>query len=406
MEAMHSILPLLLILARRLRLLIGVPVACAVLAVIYSMVAAPVYTATARILPPQYNENTVMAMQNQIGGESQLGNSALTLKNPTDLFVGILSSRTIIDAVIEASNLRDYYDETDIGDLRKELSAATEIRAAKDGIVSIAVEDTDREMAASLANAYVDQFYAFSQSLARQQAMRRAEFYGTALDAARSRLAEADRDLARIEKKTGFTRLAGQDQAIVWSAAELQSQISAREIQLQTMASYATASNPDVQLIKRELANLRAMLARLHESPQSGGNEGSARAGPFIGLGQAPDAMLSEDQAKRNVKYWESIVTLLGRFSELGQIDERRDMSLFQVLDRAIPPHDKSKPRTGVNAILALLGSGFACLLWVLASAYVEQRRAASSIFDQQWLELERLLLPWRTAGTAGGSSS
>ena len=78
----HSVLPLLLVIARRLRLLVGIPFLCAVLAVAYSLLVAPVYTATARILPPQYNENTVMAMQNQLGGESQLGNSALTLKNP------------------------------------------------------------------------------------------------------------------------------------------------------------------------------------------------------------------------------------------------------------------------------------------------------------------------------------
>ena len=81
-------------------------------------------------------------------------------------------------------------------------------------------------------------------------------------------------------------------------------------------------------------------------------------------------------------------MSLLGRLGEMGKIDERRDLSLFQVLDWAVPPHDKSKPRTKVNAILALLGSGFGCLIWVLACAHIERRRAISSDFDQQWTEL------------------
>ena len=391
----HSVLPLLLVIARRLRLLVGIPLVCGVLAVVYSLVVAPVYTATARILPPQYNENTVMAMQNQLGGESQLGNSALTLKNPTDLFVGILTSRTIVDAVIEANDLRAYYDESEIGDARKTLDAATSIRAGKDGIVSISVDDTDREIAARLANAYVDQFYLFSQSLARQQAARRADFYATALEAAQQELAAADIELAHTEKLTGFTRLTGQDEAIVHSAAALQAQIAAREVQLKTMASYATENNPDFRLIRRELTNLRDELDAL--SAPSVTVEASG-ATPFVGLGDVPDALLAHARSKRDVQYWEDIVMLLGRFSELGKIDESRDISLFQVLDWAIPPHDKSKPRTRVNAILAGLGSGFACLLWVLAGAYVEQRRDESPEFDQQWQELKAAL---RSFGTS-----
>ncbi len=388
-QEVHSALPLLLVLARHLRVLILVPIAAGLLAIVYSKAVDPIYTATARILPPQYNENTVLGMQNQPGGESQLGNSALTLKNPTDLFVGILTSRTIVDAVIETNSLRDYFDEPEIGEVRRILSAATEIRAAKDGIVSIAVNDTDRHMAAALANSYVDEFYVFSQTLARQQAKQRAGFYNTALHSAWEQLDEADQMLASTEKLTGFTSLNGQQAAIVQSVAELQAQIASREIQLQTMSSYATASNPDVRLIKRELKNLRAELAD-HKAIGS-----APEVTPLVGLGDVPDAMLAHTQGKRRVNYWEQIVMLLGRFSELGKIDESRDMSLFQVLDRAIPPHDKSRPRTGVNAVLSSLGSGFACLLWVLSADYVRQRRARCATFNRQWLELQHTVLPF-----------
>ncbi|MEM7081903.1 MAG: Wzz/FepE/Etk N-terminal domain-containing protein [Pseudomonadota bacterium] len=389
-QASHSALPLLLILARRLKFLIFVPLAAGILAIIYSKSVDPIFTATARILPPQYNENTVLGMQNQPGGESQLGNSALTLKNPTDLFVGILTSRTIVDAVIERHALLDYFDEEEIGEVRRTLSGATVIRAAKNGIVSIAVEDTDPEMAAVLANAYVEEFYAFSRALARQQAQQRSSFYDTALDSAWTKLYNADRELAETEKETGFTRLNGQQGAIVQSVAELQGQIASREIQLETMSSYATATNPDVRLLRRELSNLKRELAE-HQNRQQ--NDAIT---PLVGLGSAPEAMLVHAQGKRQVEYWEQIVMLLGRFSELGKIDETRDMSLFQVLDHAIPPHDKSAPRTAVNAILATLGTGFVCLMWVLVSDYIRQRRDASVAFDAQWQELLAQLIPFR----------
>ncbi|MEM7705883.1 MAG: Wzz/FepE/Etk N-terminal domain-containing protein [Pseudomonadota bacterium] len=382
-----SVMPLLLVLARRLPLLAGLPLAAAIVAVIYCKLVDPVYTATARILPPQYNENTVSGMQNQLGGESQLGNSALTLKNPTDLFVGVLKSRTIMDAVIDNQSLAEHYGMAKSHDLRQKLGGSTTIRAGKDGIVSISVEDLDPERAAEIANAYVRQFYAFSAELAQQQAQRRSDFYDNALTRARARLDQADMALSSVEKQTGFTRLNGQDQAIVQAAAEIQAQIAAREIQLRTMASYTTEANPDVQLYKRELSHLREELESMK------GGLGSTEGRALIELGGAPDALQLHGQRQREVEYWESIVLVVGRFGELGKIDVTRDMSLFQVLDWAIAPEDKSKPRTSVAAILTLLGTGSGCLFWVLASAYVMERRRQSERFEDQWQELLATLL-------------
>ncbi len=377
----HSVLPLFLVLARRLKFLLGVPFLCAAIAIVVCKIMDPVYTATARLLPPQYNENTVTGMQNQLGGESQLGNSALTLKNPTDLFVGVLKSRTILDAVIDEQLLGRHYGISKGSTLRKKLQRSTVIRAGKDGIVSISVEDLLPEKSAEIANSYVNQFYIFSANMASRQAQRRSDFYGKALIKARAELDAADEDLSNAEKSTGFTRLTGQDQAIVQAVAELEAQISGREIQLKTMASYATPQNPDVQLIQRELANLRDELAVM-----VGGERSSAMG--LAEIGSATDALQQHAQKRRQVAYWESIVMLLGRYSELGKIDVTRDMSLFQVLDWAIAPDDKSKPRTRIAAILAMLGSGFACLFWVLASAYVAERRKQSSDFERQWREL------------------
>ncbi|MEO1574295.1 MAG: Wzz/FepE/Etk N-terminal domain-containing protein [Pseudomonadota bacterium] len=388
-ELMQSLMPLLIVLAESIRFLLGVPLLAGVAAVVYSVLSEPIYTATGRILPPQYNENTVMAMTNQMGGESQLGNSALMLKNPNDLFVGILTSRTIVDSVVHAHDLQEYYEMPLLGDARKQLAGATDIRASKNGIVSISVEDTSREMAATLANAYVDQFYAFSEKLARSQAARRSAFYARSLDDAKRQLLLADQALAEVKKTTGFTGLQGQEQAIVLAAAEVQAQIAARQTQLKTMAAYATPSNPDVRLIKREIANLKVELESLSAFQKVTDADGD----PLPTLSDTPDAFMIYSQRKRDVEYWENVVDLIGRFSELGKIDESRDMSLFQVLDEAIPPEDKSKPRTKVNAILAVVASGFLCLLWVLAGAYIRQRMSRSSAFSSQFMELRDVLM-------------
>jgi len=69
-------------------------------------------------------------------------------------------------------------------------------------------------------------------------------------------------------------------------------------------------------------------------------------------------------------------------------------MSLFQVLDHAIPPEEKSSPRTKVNVILTLVGTGFLALMWVLVTEYIRERRRRSSHFDAQWQQLTQALVP------------
>jgi len=354
-ETSHSILPLLLVLARRIKFLIFVPLLFGLITLLYCLFTDPVYTATTRLLPPQYNENTIQSMQNQLGGESQLGNSALNLKDPTDLFVGILNSRTIIDGLIEKYDLLNYYGISNKYSLRKKLNDATKIRVGKDGIVTILVNDKSREKAADIANAYVKEFYS-------------------------------------------FTRLSGQDQAIVQAAAELQAQISARKIQLKTMSVYATPNNPDYRLVANELRNLEDQLKGLQNENKNVlsdlQDDPSSSSSPFVNISNAPDALLEHTRRKRDVAYWETIVLLLGKYNEFGKIDERRDMSLFQVLDHAIPPEEKSSPRTKVNVILTLVGTGFLALMWVLVTEYIKERRRRSSHFNAQWQQLGQALLP------------
>lgn len=400
-ETSHSILPLIIILAKRIKFLVFVPLFFGLVALVYSMMSDPIYTATTRLLPPQYNENTVTSMQNQLGGESQLGNSALNLKDPTDLFVGILNSRTIMDGLIDNHDLLNYYGISDKYRLRQKLISSTKIRVGKDGIVTILVNDKSKEKAADIANAYVLEFYNYSRNLAVQEASRRSQFYEKSLNNARMKLETSEMALLKSEKESGFTRLSGQDQAIVQAAAELQAQISARKIQLDTMSVYATRSNPDYILIARELKNLENQLnglqgsnTKLLKGIEIDPSESDANKSPFVTISNAPDALLEHTRRKRDVSYWETIVLLLGKYNEFGKIDERRDMSLFQVLDHAIAPEEKSSPRTKVNVILAVIASGFLALMWVLVTEYIRERRKRSAHFNEQWQLLIEGVLP------------
>src|SRR5712692_9013504 len=100
-----SLLDLLIVLAKHKRVVLGVPFVAAIGAAIISLFMPNIYTGTTKILPPQQSASVASALLNQLGGAfggllGAAGGTALGVRNPNDLYVGMLKSRTIADNVI------------------------------------------------------------------------------------------------------------------------------------------------------------------------------------------------------------------------------------------------------------------------------------------------------------------
>lgn len=91
------VLDLLIILSRRKQIILRTTLAAAVLAAIVSLLLPNRDTATANILPPQQSPSLAASMIGQLGALGPMAAMAqkdLGLKNPNDLYVGMLRSRT------------------------------------------------------------------------------------------------------------------------------------------------------------------------------------------------------------------------------------------------------------------------------------------------------------------------
>lgn len=132
-----SLLELLAILAKRKSLIIRTTIAAAVVAAIVSFVIPNRYTATTSLLPPQQPQSLASALASQIGGAGMLGavaGSNLGLKNPNDIYIGMLKSRVVNDALIKRFDLMKVYRDKRLSDARKDLQNATDIQNGKEGL--------------------------------------------------------------------------------------------------------------------------------------------------------------------------------------------------------------------------------------------------------------------------------
>jgi len=351
-------LDVLIFLARHRRLLVLAPLAAAIGAAAISLLLPNMYAGVTKILPPQQNQPSAALLLAQLGNITP--NASLAIKNPNDLYVGMLKSRTIADSLVARFGLKELYDQETLQGTRREVEERTAISHGRDGIITIQFEDRDPKRAADVANGYVEELYKLTQTLAVTEAGHRRLFLEGQLKQTRNGLAEAEMALKKTQETTGLIKLDEQGRAIIEAVASLRAQIAAKEVEAGAMRLFATERNPGYLMVQQEIGGLRTELSRLEKTNRP------ASGDVFVPAGRVPEAGLEYVRRLREVKYYESVFELLAKQYEIAKMDEARDAAVVQVLDRAVQPERKSRPQRAriviVTAILAFL----AALLWAL----------------------------------------
>ena len=79
-----------------------------ILSVVVSLLLPKIYTATARVLPPKEPDSGLSALLTQSGGPlAGLAGSFVSGKTTSDLYVGMLKSRTVADVLIKKFDLKE-----------------------------------------------------------------------------------------------------------------------------------------------------------------------------------------------------------------------------------------------------------------------------------------------------------
>ncbi len=353
-----SLLDLLLVVAENARLLVFGPLLAGLAALGIAFVIPPTYTATTRILPPQQQQGAAAMLASQLGALGGLAGAAgLNIKNPADTYVALIKSRTVADGLIERFDLMKIYEQKLRQDARKALETATKVSSGKDGLITIEVDDKEAKRAADLANGYVQELHKLTGSLAITEAQQRRVFFETQLQLAQENLKKAELTLGQTG--AGESLLKSAPMTVVEGIARLKAQVTAQEIRLATMRGYLTDDSPQFQLAQRELASLRSHLTQAERDQPAKGAPATDYLNRF-----------------RDFKYQETLFELMAKQYEMARLDEAREGAVIQVVDPAVVPEWKSKPKRAQIAVLTSLVAGFALLLFVFVRQSLRKGKA------------------------------
>jgi len=332
--------------------------------VVISLLLPKTYTANAKIMPPQQNQSmgAMAALGSQLGPLAALVGGGLGLHSPSDLYVAMLRSRTVADDLIDRFSLMDVYHKKLRVDACKKLEDHSLIIAAKDGVISVSVDDRDPRRAAEMANAYAEELEKLTKILAVSEAAKRRLFFEREVKMASDDLGNAEVALKQTQEKTGLILLDSQSRAMIESLTSLRARVAAQEVLVQEMRTFATPENPELIREEKALEALRDQLNRLE------GGQGK-RLFADVPIENVPTAGLEYVRKYRDVKYREALFELLAKQYEAAKIDEARDSLIVQVLDKAVPPERKSGP---LRALIVLGSTFLALLVAVLIAFFME----------------------------------
>ena len=327
-------------LSRRRRLILGITAASAAVAVVVSLLLPVYYKAETRILPPQdKGSNLAAQLMGQAGGLIAMAGGAAGGKSQGELFVAMTKSRTVLDRMVDRFDLMKLYKGKYREDARKNLVGSLTVQEdRKSGIISLTVEDRDPKRAADMANAFVEELKSLAGGLAISEAGQRRMFFEDQLRQTKVSLASAEEEVKGFQQRTGMIQVDAQARAIIEGIARLRAGIAAKEVEAKVLRSFATAQNPDLQRVEEEIRALRIELEKVETSKGHGFD-------PLMSSGRVPEMGTEYLRKLRQLKYNETLFELLSKQFELAKLDEARDAVVIQVIDRAVPPERKSRPK-------------------------------------------------------------
>ncbi len=351
--------------------IIGVTVAMGVASIVISLLLPVYFKASSRLLLPESGGGGLAsALLGDLGSAAQ----SLLGAGGGDYvrYMAILDSRAVKERVIERFDLVAIYEMEDEDFPLQEAMAVLEnnVEFVVDNelnFFSIEVWDRDAERAAAMSNYYVELLDEISNRLNRQTA---GEFRAYAEK--RYERAEADRralldSLRTFQERYGVFDMEAQTEAFFTQVAEVRANAVQLELQYEALRVQYGDGNQQV----KQLAGLVNASNAMYERMLSGGE-----AVLPVNLEAAPDMIRAYAEIAMERLIQEKILEMAAPVLEQARFEEERQQQALQIVDKAVPPHKKDKPKRAIVVIAATLSAFILAVLYALLMTWWRQSHA------------------------------
>ncbi len=172
-----------------------------------------------------------------------------------------LRSRTVEDRLVNRFDLRRVYGVRYMEDARTYLEGNTSISEdRKSGVITISVNDRDRQRSAALAEAYVEELNWLLSQVSTSSARRERIFIEQRLVTVKQDLHHAAEEFSQFASQNTTLDVPSQTKAMVEAGADLQGSLMASQSELEGLEQIYTPGNVRVRSLRARVDELRRQL--------------------------------------------------------------------------------------------------------------------------------------------------
>ena len=335
----------------------------AVAAVVLSLLLPVWYRASARVLLPASGGGSSLAA-------SLLSNlpsaaSALLGGGPAGDFTryqAILTSRTLMEQAVDSFELVRVYEleesprpiEQAVAALRGNTDFEIDLEFE---FLSVLVYDRDPQRAADLANFLVRGLNRRNAELSAQSAATYRRFAERRYLEARQAIDSLLDANQRFQQAYGLFDLTAQTEAFLTQLAELRAGGVQAQVQYEALRDQFGPDNAQVRALQD--------VVRAADRQYRRALEGSEEVLP-VAQDSVPGVVREYASLELERMIQTSILEVVGPMYEQARFDEEREFEAVQVVDYAVPPKRKAKPKRAVIVVAATLSAFLLAVLFVL----------------------------------------
>ncbi len=346
------------------------------------------------------------ALSGGAGGLGGIAGEMLGLKSTSDIFVGILSSRTVQDKLIQQFDLKKLYGDRRMEDARKDLAERTGISVdRKSQIITLSVTDHDPKRAAAMGEAYVAELNRLVAELSTSSARRERVFLEERLKTVSQDLEAAEKEFSQFSSKNTAIDIKEQGKAMVEAAATLQGQYIAAQSELEGLKQIYTDNNVRVRSVRARIAELKRQLEKLGgKGEQASEPSGQQTDYLYPSIRKLPLLGVTYADLYRRTRVQEAVFEALTKEYEMAKVQEVKEIPTVKVLDSPNVPEKKSFPP---RLLTIFLGTGLGLAMavtWVFGKSSWDGTDANDprKLFAQEVYTTVRATIPRFSRNGAG----
>lgn len=391
-----TFISLLLKIARHRKLIVLNFLIVSIVALIISLIMPKWYKAEAIIMPPvkEGGLGFGMGMAGQLAGMMMGGGGDFDLPmfaTPSDIFEMILKSKSVSDSLISQYDLIKLYKQLTIEETRLALASHTFIEVGKEGAIFLGFEaEDDPELAAKVVRSYIQELDKTNRRVKVVYAHNTRKFIAERLEKAVHELTAAEDSLLAFQERFNIISIEDQVTAAVNNAAQILATKQMFEFQLDAVKQSLSPTHPQVRELEAKISSLNRQIRQMKYGDENRTANASRKDTElFPAFAKTPELGLELARRIRNLKIQEIIFELLTQQHEQEKISEARNTPTVVVLDKAITPTKKSRPKRALIVALSALLSIFFSIFLIFVKEHVKRLKENDSAEFERLQELK-----------------